>query len=105
MERIKGVRIAIPARPYLDFILTIRLLRLENLFLGFFRLNHPVFRLNQFHNFRIPELRYMNTIIPKVPDEIPKSRDSQKLSFSFRIKNGTVIANLKDAISAAIIAS
>lgn len=100
-----GVSAAIPNNPNLDLTLTHLLLFFVNIFLGFFLLNNPVFLLNQFHSFKIPELRYMNTMIPKVPDDIPKIKDSVKVYSCLITKNGTVMANLKDAIKAYMIVS
>src|SRR5687767_8155158 len=102
MERRMGVNAAIPKSPYLFFTFTQRRLFFVNTFLGFFLLNNPVFLLNQFHILNIPELKYIKTTMPKVPEAIPNKTDSQKLSFSLIIKKGTVIANLKEAIMAAI---
>lgn len=100
-----GVRMAMPGNPNLFLIFTQRRDFLEKTFLGFFRLNNPVFLLNQFQKLRSPELKNIKTIIPKVPDRIPNPTDGQNDNFSLRIKNGTVIANLKDAISIATITS
>ena len=105
MESRNGVRMAIPANPNLDFSLTHRLVLLVNFFLGFFLLNSPVFLLNQFHILNNPELSDIKTIIPKVPEDIPNKTDSQKDNFSSRMKKGTIIANLKDAINAAMMVS
>ena len=102
IDKIMGVKNAIPNNPNFDFTLTHLLLRFENTFRGFLRLNKPVFNLNQFHNLNNPELKNINTIMPNVPEEIPNNKDSQKFNSSLRIKNGTVIANLKDAMRAAI---
>lgn len=105
MDKIKGVMAAIPNNPYFDLMITQRRLRFENTFFGLRRLNNPVLRLNQSQNDRIPELKYIKTIIPKVPEVIPNNSDSVKDNFSFKIKNGTVIANLNEAINAAMIVS
>lgn len=105
IESKKGVRIAMPTNPNLALSLTQLLVLLVNFFLGFFLLNNPVFLLNQFQILRIPELKYMKTMIPKVPEDIPNNTDSQKDNFSSRIKKGTITANLKDAIIAAMIIS
>src|SRR5689334_2332907 len=104
IERMIGVKAAIPNNPYLFFTFTQRRLLLVKTFLGFFLLS-PVFFLIQFNTPRIPELKYMNTTTPKVPEEIPNNTASQKLSFSLIMKKGTVIANLKEAIIAAMIVS
>jgi hypothetical protein len=102
IDKIIGFKNAIPNNPNFDFTFTHFLLRFENTFRGFLRLNKPVFNLNQFQNLNNPELKNINTMMPNVPEEIPNNKDSQKFNSSLRIKNGTVIANLKDAMRAAI---